>query len=121
LTEAKKQVGWISLAETESQGQPGGVSVARFEYQVCLVQNSRATFVNGRWQGRIPLNPDRSEEGLDSCLHIWDYLQQVGAAGWELVAVTDSAYESAKESQHFQLLYLKRAMEASTAIQPRPR
>jgi len=40
---------------------------------------------------------------------VWDYLQTVGAQGWELVAVEDSAYEAKEAAVHFQQLYLKRA------------
>ena len=49
-----------------------------FEYQVCQVQNSRVTFVNGEWQGTGPLDAERDEESLNSCPKVWEYLQHAG-------------------------------------------
>ena len=57
-----------------------------FEYQVCQVQNSRVTFVNGEWQGTGPLDAERDEESLNSCPKVWEYLQHAGTEGWELVS-----------------------------------
>jgi hypothetical protein len=57
-----------------------------FEYQVCQVQKSRVTFVNGKWQGNAPLDAEREEESLNSCPRVWEYLQQAGTEGWELVS-----------------------------------
>jgi hypothetical protein len=66
---------------------------------------ARVTFVNGRWQGKIAPSAERSEEGLNSCPEVWDYLQLIGELGWELVSAVDSA-------GHFQFLFLKRAKDA---------
>jgi hypothetical protein len=80
----------------------------RVEYLVCLVQENRVTFENGHCQGEGRLDIARGNTSLESCPLVWDFLQSVGAEGWELVAVVDSAYEAKEDSMHFQQLYLKR-------------
>ncbi|MBI1916952.1 MAG: hypothetical protein HYS12_19765 [Planctomycetes bacterium] len=74
-----------------------------FEYRVCQVQESRVTFVNGKWQGKIPPSHDH-EEALNTCPEVWIYLRRVGGEGWELASATAV---TAKEAT-YQLLYLKR-------------
>ncbi|MGB8507533.1 MAG: hypothetical protein WCD76_03930 [Pyrinomonadaceae bacterium] len=55
----------------------------RYAYLVCQMQNSRIMFVNGAWQGTIPLA--NTNEAMDSCPMVWDYLRGAGDDGWELV------------------------------------
>lgn len=75
------------------------------EYLVCLVQKSRVTFVNGEWQGERPLDLDRPDDSLDSCPRTWEFLQQVGARGWELVGV---GYQTEPGTEvEAQVLYLR--------------
>lgn len=57
----------------------------KFEYRVCQFQDGRIVFVNGVWQGSLPMSS--RTEGLTSCPLIWDYLEAAGWDGWELVAV----------------------------------
>lgn len=78
--------------------------VKQFDYRVCQIQQSRITFVNGEWAGTVPLSPYDSETAFQSCPQMWDYLQDVGEEGWELVSSLNPSFG---ESQ-FQLLFLKR-------------
>ena len=60
-----------------------------FEYLVCMSQCMKITFVNGEYQGRVRGQQqvaEVQERMYDSCPDLCAYLQQVGAAGWELVA-----------------------------------
>lgn len=75
-----------------------------FEYQVCQIQESRVTFVNGVWQGEREMAPDNPDASLNSCPQTWEYLQEVGAAGWELVGALNRSYTGADVQQ----LFLKR-------------
>jgi hypothetical protein len=68
-----------------------GKAGMEFEYLVCQTQFSRVTFVNGAWQGTVPLASGDSQAALDSCPLIWDYLAWAGRDGWELVTTTHSA------------------------------
>lgn len=74
--------------------------MARFEYMICTAQLMHLTFVNGRWQGAAPPN---SNGALDSCPNLWDFLQEAGDSGWELVTVT-----SPIKPDELTTLYLKR-------------
>lgn len=54
--------------------------MTRFEYLVVFVENDRVLRANGHWQGE--------EEGrASSCPSLFDYLEEAGAQGWDLVAV----------------------------------
>ena len=82
-----------------------------FEYLVCQTQFSRVTFVNGGWQGSTPLESGDSQAALDSCPLMWEYLAQAGRAGWDLVAVVNSAITTSESTATAQLacqLFLKR-------------
>jgi hypothetical protein len=62
----------------------------RYEYLVCLVQQGRVTWVNGKWAGTVPLSESGTDSGaaLESCLNTWDFLNERGSDEWELVAVS---------------------------------
>jgi hypothetical protein len=79
--------------------------VQNYEYQVCAVQYGRVTFVNGTWRGRVPMSEDTSAS-LESCPNVWEYLQEAGGDGWELVAVITHPNERPDAVQD--MLYLKR-------------
>ena len=80
-----------------------------FEYRVCQTQFGRVTFVNGAWQGHTPLGSGDSQEALDSCPQLWEYLSRAGASGWELVAATNTnVTEVEGGSQLTSQLFLKR-------------
>lgn len=98
-----------------------------FQYQVCQVQQSRVTFVNGEWQGNAHLDPEREAESIDSCPRVWEYLQRAGAEGWDLVS-TVTRFHTKEESPgfvdsllgdestatkyfFFDTMYLKRALD----------
>ena len=58
--------------------------MARFEYLVVYMERDRVLTANGHWQGTV----DRGEDGdRDSCPILFEYLENAGAQGWELVAV----------------------------------
>ena len=80
-----------------------------FEYLVSQTQYSKVTFVNGAWQGRIPLESGDPQAALDSCPLMWDYLAEAGRAGWELVTVANSAITSSESTSQLACqLFLKR-------------
>lgn len=76
-----------------------------YEYQVCNVQYGRVTFVNGAWNGSVPMSGDTTAS-LDSCPNVWDYLRDMGREGWELISVITHPQE-VKEAA-LDVLYLKR-------------
>jgi hypothetical protein len=76
-----------------------------YEYQVCMSQYGRVTFVNSVWQGRLPIGED-TNASLESCPNIWEYLQEAGRDGWELVTVITHPQETPGAAQD--VLYLKR-------------
>jgi hypothetical protein len=73
--------------------------MTRFEYLVCSAQLMHLTFVNGQWQG--DLAPDTAG-ALETCPKLWDFLQEAGDNGWELVTVTST------KDDELMTLYLKR-------------
>ena len=78
---------------------------ATYEYQVCLVQQSRVTFADGAWAGEVPQDQGDIQAAFNSCPAVWDYLARAGADGWELVAA-NSRTEAG--GQPVEILYLKR-------------
>jgi hypothetical protein len=76
----------------------------RFEYRTCFIQDARVSFVNGAWQGRVRPAKDNADEALKSCPQEWDYLNNAGNEGWELVAVVGAVSGESTARQ----LYLKR-------------
>jgi hypothetical protein len=95
----------------------GGNMGKSYEYQVCRVNFQRVTFVNDRWQGDDVPESQRKDADIQRCPALWDYLQDAGRQGWELVTVVNSSFTSPRvpetegrpaEQVHFQLLFLKR-------------
>jgi hypothetical protein len=82
--------------------------VKRFDYLVCTCQSAKVTWVNGQWRGTVPLSTDPNESGrlLDSCPATWDFLNEMGGEGWELVA----AYTTTVEQYTHQTMILKRTL-----------
>ncbi|MFN2225980.1 MAG: hypothetical protein ACK2UY_06725 [Anaerolineae bacterium] len=76
-----------------------------FEYRVCLVQQSRVTFADGAWAGKVPQDQDNVQAAFSSCPAVWAYLDQAGAEGWDLVAANSRAEPG---GQGVEILYLKR-------------
>lgn len=70
----------------------------KFEYLVIYMENDRVLTTNGHWQGEVA----RGEEGdVASCPSLFEYLENAGAQGWELVAVDPEETGTAQ-------LYMKR-------------
>jgi hypothetical protein len=81
----------------------------QFEYLVCQTQFSRVTFANGEWQGTVAMNSGDTQAALDSCPQVWDYLNQVRRAGWQLITAANSTITSeGQTSQVAYQLFLKR-------------
>lgn len=79
----------------------------KWEYAVASVQQARVTWVNGAWNGERALDEEHDEEKLfASCPHVWDFLNEAGADGWELVG---SNVQQASEGPPLTTLYLMRA------------
>lgn len=73
--------------------------MVRFEYLVVKMQSERVLTANGHWQGTV----DRGEEGdLESCPSLFEYLEEAGAQGWDLVALDPEEEGTAQ-------LYFKRS------------
>lgn len=79
----------------------------KHEYCVCAVQNSRVTFVNGEWQGSVAPGAEDPNQALETCPAVWQYLQEAGQKGWELV----SAVNQERDGLNLQTLFLKRSWE----------
>jgi hypothetical protein len=81
----------------------------QFEYLVCQTQYSRVTFANGEWQGSVALSSGDSQAALDSCPQVWDYLNEAGRVGWQLItAVNATITNEGQNSQVSNQLFLKR-------------
>ena len=76
------------------------ITPTKFEYIVAQAQFNRVTFVNGEWDGSVPYTQDKA---IESCLQVWDYLNKVGAEGWQLTNVV-----TLSEGNNAQLMYLMR-------------
>jgi hypothetical protein len=87
----------------------------QFEYLVCQTQFSRVTFANGEWQGSVPLDAGDTQASLDSCPQVWDYLQQAGRGGWQLVSAVNSTItnEGATSQVAYQLFLRRERMSDS--------
>ena len=80
-------------------------SMPQYEYLICSAQLNFVTFVNGQWQGVLPPNVAGA---LQTCPKLWDFLQEIGGEGWELVSVV--ANEVEEQSDPLTTLYLKRVL-----------
>ncbi|MEO7971313.1 MAG: hypothetical protein ABI698_08440 [bacterium] len=81
----------------------------QFEYLVCQTQFSRVTFANGQWQGSVALSSGDWKAALDSCPQVWDYLNEAGRVGWQLItAVNATITNDGQNSQVSNQLFLKR-------------
>jgi hypothetical protein len=81
----------------------------QFEYLVCQTQYSRVTFANGEWQGTVALISGDSQAALDSCPQVWDYLNEAGRVGWQLITAANATITNdGQNSQVSYQLFLKR-------------
>lgn len=73
--------------------------MTKFEYLVVYMENDRVLTANGHWQGEV----EKGEDGAaESCPSLFEYLEQAGAQGWDLVALDPEETGTAQ-------LYFKRA------------
>jgi len=82
--------------------QPAEVMMTRFEYLVVYMENDRVLRANGHWQG---LDEEGSDGAEASCPTLFDYLEEAGAQGWDLVALDPEETGTAQ-------LYFKRSHPA---------
>ena len=76
--------------------------MTRFEYLVVYMERDRVHTANGHWMGTV----DKGEDGdHDSCPSLFDYLEDAGAQGWDLVALDPEEVGTAQ-------LYFKRSHPA---------
>ncbi len=73
--------------------------MVRFEYLVVKMQSDRILTANGHWQGTVEQG---GEGALESCPDLFEYLEEAGAQGWDLVALDPEEVGAAQ-------LYFKRA------------
>ncbi len=79
--------------------------MTKFEYQILQSQNAAVTFVNGQWQGEgSPQQATEAADPLAGCPVLWDYLDQAGEQGWELIASSPHP----REGVTVEVLYLKK-------------
>ena len=78
----------------------------QYEYLICSTQLNFVTFVNGQWQGVLPPN---AAGALQTCPKLWDFLQEIGSEGWELVSVVANQVD--EQADPLTTLYLKRVVE----------
>ena len=78
------------------------VSVTRFEYLVVFMEKDRVLRANGHWQGLVAEGEDGAHA---SCPSLFDYLEEAGAQGWDLVALDPEETGTAQ-------LYFKRSHPA---------
>ncbi|MBU1222106.1 hypothetical protein KKF34_18950 [Myxococcota bacterium] len=77
-----------------------------FKYKVCQMQFGRITFVNGTWNGKIDYQSDDTEAAINSCPNDYEFLEEQGSDGWELVSVVsltdiEKLYLKKKNSKPF--------------------
>jgi hypothetical protein len=73
--------------------------MTKFQYLVVFVDQDRVVSANGHWQGEV----EKGQPGdRESCPTLFDYLEEAGAQGWELVAVDPEETGTAQ-------LYFKRS------------
>lgn len=58
--------------------------MTKFEYLVVFMENDRVLRANGHWQGLVEEGEPGAEE---SCPTLFDYFEEAGAQGWDLVAL----------------------------------
>ena len=78
-----------------------------FEYLICNSQNGKITFLNGKYLGRVMGDQnvlEVRERMFDSCPEQFEFLNRLGAEGWEMV----NAYHVATEHGHFDTFVFKR-------------
>ncbi len=73
--------------------------MTRFEYLVVYVERDRVLTANGHWQGTEERG---TPGGFESCPSLFEYLEEAGAQGWELVSVDPEGQGTAQ-------LYFKRS------------
>ena len=57
----------------------------RYESQTLQIQQTRITWIDGRWAGAIQLGDD-ADRAFQSCPLLWDYLSNMGKQGWTVAA-----------------------------------
>jgi hypothetical protein len=81
---------------------------AQYEYLVCQTQQGYTTFENDQWLGKVAIDDD-ANGAHTSCPRVWQYLNDRGLQGWELVgAATLSTTQGKWVHETTNQLFLKR-------------
>ncbi len=97
-----------------------------YEYLYCICVDDRVQWANNQWAGEgDPLTAKDPEKLIDTCPRVFDFLNQRGQQGWELVAATNVLSggevvtrffrENELRMTGFQAIYLKRVLNSSPA------
>lgn len=78
-----------------------------FEHLVLYSVMDRVTFANGQWLGADIPEAERTHKDVETCLLVWEYLNQAGAEGWELVSILETPSQ-VKNQPHVRTFFLKR-------------
>ncbi len=81
----------------------------KYDYRVCIAQQGKVTFVNGKWQGTTP--PDETN-ALITCPEMHTFLTSSGDSGWELVTVVGRARARAGDASTLDRVLLATAEAA---------
>jgi hypothetical protein len=79
----------------------------QLEYLVCQAQEGKITYVNGKYAGKFMGDPsviEVRERMYASCPEFCDFLNKLGAEGWELVC----GYSITNEYAQFEKFIFKR-------------
>ena len=79
----------------------------QFEYQVCYGVADRVTFANGEWLGADIPEAKRTQEDIQTCPLMWEFLSRAGAQGWELISLLETP-AGPKGDQKVRTYFLKR-------------
>ena len=105
-------VGFLFGCSSESRDQ-STEKATRYEHLVCQAQFDRVTFVNNDWTGEG--DSERPDIGdLDTCPYVWDFLDEKGEEGWELVSVISKTSTDDEGDYPYLQLFLKRRTSIAT-------
>ena len=74
----------------------------KYDYRVCIAQQGRITFVNGKWHGTGAAD---DAESLGTCPEVHSYLAAAGESGWELVTVVGRCRARAEDEPTLDRLF----------------
>ena len=79
----------------------------RWEFEWCQVQYGRITYVNGAWKGE----GDASNEKMNTCPNVWQYINERGKDGWEIASSHGYEVVAGDVQDAIQVVILKRQLK----------